>query len=60
MVSNELEVERGKHEIVRVHLKRCELTLIGDNLTSLVKSHDKMNSLRQQNVYGVIANVSDD
>ena len=40
--------------------KRYEPALAGDNITIPIERPDKMNSLSQQNVLGVIADVSDD
>ena len=40
--------------------KRNEPALVGCNVTISIERPDKMNSLSQQNVLGVIADVSDD
>ena len=40
--------------------KRYEPALVGDNVAIPIERLDKMNSLSQQNVLGVIADVSDD
>ena len=40
--------------------KRYDPALVGDNPTIPIEIPDKMNSLSQQNVLGVIADVSDD
>ena len=71
-----LDVKRDKHEVMRVGIKRkqdvleqrmissaakrYEPALVGDNVTIPIERPDKMNSLSQQNVAGVIADVSDD
>ena len=40
--------------------KRYEADLVGDNVTIPIGIVDKMNTLNQHNVLGVIADISDD
>ena len=55
---------KRKHDVLHQRMissaaKRYEPALVGDNVTIPIERPDKMSSLSQQNVLGVIADVSD-
>ena len=72
----DIEKKREQHEAVRIGLKRKQDILhqrmisssakkfapahVGDNVTIPIERPDKMNSLGQQNVLGVVTGVSED